>query len=224
MAETKESKQIRQMINFIMQEAHEKCNEIRLKADHDYQLEIQNLVHAGKLRVQEEYAQKSKDLEVQERVARSNAVASSRIKKMKAREEMLENLQRETLAKLGAMTKTPAYKPLVQNLMVEGLVKLEETDVQIMCREEDLTIVKGVLEAATKEAKAKLAALPNAANQLKNVTIYENRLSSKGCTGGVVLIAAGGKIEIDQTLDERLNIAYATAMPAIRAKLFPNRT
>lgn len=223
MAETKESKQIRQMINFIMQEAHEKCNEIRLKADHDYQLEIQNLVHAGKVRVQEEYAQKTKDLEVQERVAKSNAVASSRVKKMKAREEMLENLKRETLAKLAAMTKTPAYSKLLKELIVEGLVKLEESDVQIMCRSEDVAAVKKVMADATTAAKKKMAGT-NVANQVKNVTMCAKQLSSKGITGGVVLIAAGGKIELDQTLDERLTLAYNVAMPSIRSMLFPNRT
>jgi len=224
MAEGKESKQIRQMINFIMQEAHEKCNEIRLKADHDYQLEIQNLVHAGKLRVQEEYAQKAKDLEVQERVARSNAVASSRVKKMKAREEMLENLKRETLAKLSVMTKTPAYNKLLRGLIVEGLVKLEESEVQVMAREEDVSAVKKVLKEATAEATKKLAEKANAANQIKSVTVSSKFLPSKGCTGGVVLVAAGGKIDLDQTLDERLNLAYGKAMPSIRGKLFPTRT
>jgi V-type H+-transporting ATPase subunit E len=39
-----------------------------LQTDHDFNLEKQNLVHAGKLKVQEEYAQKEKDLEVEQRV------------------------------------------------------------------------------------------------------------------------------------------------------------
>lgn len=62
------SRQIKQMVNFIMQEAHEKVNEIRIKTDHDFNLEKQNLVHAGKLKVQEEYAQKEKDLDIEQRV------------------------------------------------------------------------------------------------------------------------------------------------------------
>jgi V-type H+-transporting ATPase subunit E len=65
---TDTGRQIKQMINFIMQEAHEKVNEIRIKTDHDFNLEKQNLVQSGKLKVQEEYAQKEKDLEVQHRV------------------------------------------------------------------------------------------------------------------------------------------------------------
>jgi len=43
-------------------------NEIRIKTDHDFNLEKQQLVHNGKLKVQEEYAQKEKDLEIQQRV------------------------------------------------------------------------------------------------------------------------------------------------------------
>ena len=38
------------------------------QTDHDFNLEKQQLVHNGKLKVQEEYAQKEKDLEVEQRV------------------------------------------------------------------------------------------------------------------------------------------------------------
>lgn len=38
------------------------------QTDHDFNLEKQNLVHAGKLKVQEEYTQKEKDLDIEQRV------------------------------------------------------------------------------------------------------------------------------------------------------------
>jgi hypothetical protein len=38
------------------------------QTDHDFNLEKQNLVHNGKLKVQEEYTQKEKNLEVEQRV------------------------------------------------------------------------------------------------------------------------------------------------------------
>lgn len=81
------------------------------KTDHDFNLEKQNLVHNGKLKVQEEYAQKEKDLEIEQRVcatyphdlenlvkhllfhsSRSASVGAARVKKMKARDELLEVL------------------------------------------------------------------------------------------------------------------------------------
>lgn len=87
---TDTSRQIKQMVNFIMQEAHEKVNEIRIKTEHDFNLEKQMLVHNGKIKIQEEYTQKEKDLEIQQRVQRSTAVGAARVKKMKARHELLD--------------------------------------------------------------------------------------------------------------------------------------
>lgn len=87
---TDTSRQIKQMVNFIMQEAHEKVNEIRIKTEHDFNLEKQMLVHNGKIKIQEEYTQKEKDLEIQQRVQRSSAVGAARVKKMKARHELLD--------------------------------------------------------------------------------------------------------------------------------------
>lgn len=60
------------------------------KTEHDFNLEKQMLVHNGKLKIQEEYAQKEKDLEIQQRVSRSAAIGVSRVKKMKARDDLLE--------------------------------------------------------------------------------------------------------------------------------------
>lgn len=87
---TDTARQIKQMVNFIMQEAHEKVNEIRIKTEHDFNLEKQMLVHNGKLKIQEEYAQKEKDLEIQQRVSRSAAIGNARVKKMKSRDDLLE--------------------------------------------------------------------------------------------------------------------------------------
>jgi V-type H+-transporting ATPase subunit E len=217
MTETKESKQIRQMTNFIMQEAHEKCNEIRLKADHDYQLEIQNLVHAGKLRLQEKYAKKEKDLEIQQRVAKSNAVSASRVKKMKARDEMLNQLKAEALVKLSAFTKTPAYTTLLHGLLVQGLLKIQEQNVEIKCLDSDKAAVTKILPAALKEVFSKL----RPGMSMPAASISSVALAPKTTAGGIVLVAYEGRIVVDQTLDERLSIAYTGVMPSVRKTLFP---
>lgn len=61
-------KQIEQMCNFILQEASEKANEIKVKTDHDFSLAKQMLVHNAKLKLQQEFKQKEKDYEVQKRM------------------------------------------------------------------------------------------------------------------------------------------------------------
>merc|ERR1712238_500561 len=55
-------------VNFILQEAHEKANEIRVKTEHDFNLEKQTLVHEAKLSIQDEFAKKEKDHEIQKRI------------------------------------------------------------------------------------------------------------------------------------------------------------
>ena len=113
-------RQIRQMVNFIMQEAHEKVNEIKIKTEHDFTLERQNLVHQGKIKIQEEYAQKEKDLEIQQRVSKSNAIGESRVKKMKARDDLLQKLKKEALERLEGYTTTPQYPTMLKNLIIQG--------------------------------------------------------------------------------------------------------
>ena len=39
------------MVNFILQEAHEKANEIRVKTEHDFNVEKQTLIHAARQRL-----------------------------------------------------------------------------------------------------------------------------------------------------------------------------
>eukprot|EP01031_Cornospumella_fuschlensis_P030549 gene30549-36920_t len=215
---TESNRQIKQMVNFIMQEAHEKVNEIRIKTDHDINLEKQNLVHNGKLKVQEEYTQKHKDLEVQQRVSRSAAVGSARVKKMKARDDLLESLKKNALEKLAAFCKGPEYANFVKKLIVQGLVKIEESEVEIQCRAEDKALVSRVLAEAVAEFRTLMT---NAGHQVNpRVTVSDVALPSKSCHGGVVLSALGGRIMLNQTVDERLSIAYVDQMPAVRKGLF----
>ncbi len=49
------------MSNFILQEAHEKANEVRIKTEHDFNLEKQNLIHAEKLKVKDLFLKKEKE-------------------------------------------------------------------------------------------------------------------------------------------------------------------
>lgn len=210
------------MVNFIMQEAHEKVNEIRIKTDHDFNLEKQNLVHSGKLKVQEEYAQKEKDLEIEQRVSHSAAVGASRIKKMKSRDELLEQLKAESLAELSAFCKSAGYADFVKKLIVQGLIKIEEQTVEVHTRAEDKAIASKVLPDAIAEFKYLMAAAGRSVNP--KVTVSDQSVPTKSCNGGIMLTAHNGRIVLNQTVDERLQIAYTDMMPAVRKGLFSGST
>jgi len=87
------SAQIRQMCNFILQESIEKSNEIRLKTEHDFNLEKQTLLHNAKLRIQDEFKEMEKEREVKRRIEKSTEVGNSKVQKMKARDNLLVKLQ-----------------------------------------------------------------------------------------------------------------------------------
>jgi len=212
------------MVNFILQEAHEKANEIRVKTEHDFNLEKQTLVHEAKLNIQEEFAKKEKDREIQERIQRSAEIGECRVQKMKVRDGLLNTLVAEGGSKSSMVARGQNYPHLLQKLIVQGLIKIEEIEVVIFTRAEDVDIVKQVLPDAIeeyvsiieRESEIKLSPI---------VTVNEDNKRSLGESsyGGIKLTACGGRIVCDNTLSARLSLVYEELLPAIRAILFPEQ-
>mmetsp|Transcript_8082 Transcript_8082/g.12800 ORF Transcript_8082/g.12800 Transcript_8082/m.12800 type:complete len:222 (+) Transcript_8082:130-795(+) len=214
--------QIRQMVNFILQEAHEKANEIRVKTEHDFNLEKQTLVHEAKLNIQDEFAKKEKDREIQERIARSAEIGACRVKKMKLRDDLLKTLVSEAGAKCAVVTRGQNYPQLLQKLIVQGLIKIEENDVTIFCRKEDVNTVKKILPAAVQEY-VEIIKRESGVTLKPQVVLNEDRSKDlpESSFGGVLLTALDGKIVCDNTMSSRLNLVYEELLPSIRAILFP---
>jgi len=218
------SDQIRQMVNFILQEAHEKANEIRVKTEHDFNLEKQTLVHEAKLAVQDEFAKKEKDREVQERIQRSAEIGQCRQKKMAIRDDLLISLMKEASSKCKMVASGQNYPQLLQKLIVQGLIKIEELEVTVYCRKEDVATVKKIAPAAVKEY---VDIMYKESGIKMNPTVVVNDDRSKdlpeASNGGVKLTALNGRIVCDNTMSSRLALVYEELMPSIRAILFPEQ-
>jgi len=214
--------QIRQMVNFILQEAHEKANEIRVKTEHDFNLEKQTLVHEAKLSIQDEFAKKEKDHEIQERIARSAEIGSCRVKKMKLRDDLLNTLVSEAGAKCAVVARGQNYPQLLQKLIVQCLIKIEENTVVIYCRKEDAATVKKVLPEAIREY---VEIMKRESSVLLKPDVSTNSDDSahlpESTHGGILMTALNGKIVCDNTMSSRLTLVYEELLPSIRAILFP---
>jgi V-type H+-transporting ATPase subunit E len=214
--------QIKQMVNFILQEAHEKANEIMVKTEHDFNLEKQTLIHTGKSKINDQMAQFERDYEVKQRIERSNAITASRTKRMEARDALLQVMLKEAYASVAKEATKPGYKALVTSLIVQGLLTLEnETEVEVCCRNEDVKVVEGCLAAAAAEFKASKK-IPGAVS----VTLSKQRLPSEIVPSfpsgpGVVITARQGTIVCDNTLACRLDLVKYEKLPEIRSNLFP---
>lgn len=219
---SKNSKQqITQMVNFILQEAHEKANEIRVRAAHDFNLERQMLVHNGKQRINGEYEQKERDREVQQRVNRSMQITQSRTNKMVAREELMQDLVRSAMTEIAAVAQSGEYPRIVKDLIVQGAIKMrDETTVEVVCRAEDANIVKNALREAAAAFKVVMKFDINFTFNGSKV-LPSQPVPGSPSGPGVVLLARNGSVVCDNTLQARLNLVYSECLPRIRKTLFP---
>lgn len=134
---------------------------------------------------------------------RSKTVGDARVAKMNARDTLLEQLKKETLEKLAAFCKGPQYPGYLKKLIVQGLIKIEETNVEILARAEDKATVARVLGEALSEYRSVMSAAGHTGARLNpNVTISDTPIPAKGCNGGVILTALNGRIVLNQTVDE----------------------
>ena len=67
-------KRITQMINFILQEAREKADEIRMKADEEFQIEKGRILNPERLKLNQEFDRKFKDLEIKQKMLRTKNI------------------------------------------------------------------------------------------------------------------------------------------------------
>ncbi|KAF4649953.1 V-ATPase V1 sector subunit E [Perkinsus chesapeaki] len=213
-------KQIQQMVNFILNEAKDKSEEIEAKAMEDFNIEKLKLVQQMKEKVRKEYAQKAKKIETQRAIARSTSINRSRLQKIGERDAMLHKAVDEAVSELAAYAKTPAYKSTVTSLMVQGCFSLLEPEVTVQCRQEDMALVESVIPEAQKIYAAEVA--KQAKGTSKTVVLKLDKQNPlKGKVGGVVISCNDGKIRVDNTLDARLRQLEEKDKPNLRKVLFP---
>ncbi len=192
------------------------------QTEHDFNLEKQTLVHEAKLNIQEEFTKKEKDREIQERIARSAEIGECRVKKMKIRDELLQNLLQEAGAKCAVVTRGTNYPQLLQKLIVQGLIKIEENEITVFCRTEDVKTVEGILPAAIKEY-VEIIKRESGVTLSPKVALNTDRSKDlkEPSYGGILLTALDGRIVCDNTMSSRLSLVYEELLPSIRAILFP---
>jgi len=222
-------KQIQQMINFIKQEAEEKANEIRTKTEHDFDLEKQMLVHNAKLKIKEEHKLKLKENEVKKRISRAAEIGQSRVKKMVARDQLLQEMLQDAKRQIASKASDAGeYKELVRKLTVQALIKIDDSVVEAHCRESDVKILESVLPAAVKDYQAIMKKECGTTVDPKVTVNQSNFLAPapsggdnlKSCCGGIVLTALNGRVVCSNTLDARLDLVFEETKPDIRKQLF----
>lgn len=199
---------------FIEKEAQEKAREIKLKADEEYEIEKASIVRSETAAIDASYEQKFKKASLAQQITKSTIGNKTRLRILATKDEVLSEIFDAAKDKLSSISSNKAeYKPAFTGLIEEGLLALLEDEVILKVRQEDLALAKDVVEQAASNFEA-------TAKKPVKITIDETDFLSKTCAGGVIVTNNTGKIEVNNTLDERLNLLSQEALPALRLELF----
>jgi len=147
-------------------------------------------------------------------------VNKSRLKVLQTRQGFLEELFNDARSKLQEISKDRTkYVSLLKDLILEGLYALLDESVVLIIRKSDTDLVKSALPEVSETYR-------NATKQSINISIENDNHVPESSAGGVILTSNYGRIRINNTLEERLNLAQDEMLPEIRVLLFghsPNR-
>ncbi|KAI9368875.1 ATPase, V1/A1 complex, subunit E [Aspergillus egyptiacus] len=207
--------ELRKMTAFIRQEALEKAREIQLKADEEFAIEKSKLVRQETAAIDTLYEKKFKQAAMSQQITHSTLANRTRLRVLSARQELLDELFQEARGKISGIAAKDAkkYQNVLKDLILEGLYALNEANVDVRARNKDKNAIKKAIEEAEKEFKDTVG---------KDVTVNldeEEPLPDENA-GGVVIIGGQGKIEINNTFEERLRLLEIDALPVVREILF----
>lgn len=211
-------KQINQMVEFIKAEANEKAEEIKVKAEQEFNISKLEFIEQAKKQIREEYHQKKLNEEIKKKIEKSSLVTHSRLSKIEKRNEIVEKFKDQALTKLSEVSSHPKYGDLLVALIVQGLIRLKEKDVTIRVRKDDEALVSELLENARELYRSTIKRDTSLDLDVKLKIDSSEYLS--GVSGGVTLICNKGKIVLNNTLDQRLNLAFHELKPIIRKIAF----
>ena len=152
-----QSSQILQsMINFIKSHGDERVNEIEDEAREMFNIEKEKLIESEKSRLEEKHTKDLQNEEVKMKIARSAEVNKARIEKMRRTADLVDSLLFDAKVKMQQkMQDEPdSYAALLEQMLVQGLIKMIEPKVILRLRQSDLYAVKGIIDGAIEKYKA----------------------------------------------------------------------
>jgi V-type H+-transporting ATPase subunit E len=213
-------RQIQQMVNFILNEAKDKAEEIDAKTLEEFNIERLRYAQQMKDKIRGEFAKKKKTADTQRAIARSTAINKARLMKIEARQQYFGQLKALCSRELKEFSKSrDKYPSLCVDLMIQGCLKLMEDNITVRCRQEDEAVIRGVLDAASRKFTDVVKRQTGIAKQVK-LTMDKTFLDSATCSGGVVLLCQDNSIRVDNTLDTRLNLVMQADLPKLRSIVF----
>jgi len=212
------SEHISRMVNHIHQEAEEKAASIRQRAEEEARILRTTAVQEGMLRIDHEYARKKRQLLVAARIERSNLTRLGRLEALRKRDDEMRKALAAAEAGLPQLVEGAAYGALLRDLVLEGLERLQVCKAYVRSiRGQETAVQAALVEAADEYRKSSSSRGALFAAQVE--LVFDPNPLEEGI-GGVELRDGLGTIRLVNTLKARLDVAFRTNLPQLRAALF----
>ena len=201
---------------FIKQEAMEKAREIQVKADEEFAIEKAKIVRQEAINIESAQEKKTKQAEVAQKISQSTATNKARLRVLETRESHLQELFESAREGLAGLTSDQSkYSELLKGLMLQGMLQLMEKEVTVLARSGDVQLVQGLTSDVESEYESKTKG--------KKVKVNVKDGLPKDSAGGVLLEGLGGRIKVNNTLDERLRLLEDRVSVVLTQALWCNR-
>lgn len=193
----------------IEHQAKTNADTIREQARQDSDRLKTRTVYNAKAKIKEDNIITKKGIRAKKSVQLSVVNGKQRMKLLEIRNAAIDKAIEKAQDKLSEIAKKPEYKDILYNLCLEGLLSLCEPEVQIAVRECDAELVKGDIKKLEEDYNKRTE---------KEVKVsLSDYVVPNECIGGCVLSAQEGKIQISNTLMDRLHLACKDLYPEIRS-------
>ena len=195
----------------IEHQAKQTAEDIKKKAQEDASRLLQKKVYNEKAKIKTDNKQTKKQILSQKSVQVSVAKGKQQMKILKIRNEAIDKALQKAEGKLRDVAASNQYKDILYKLCLEGLLALREKYVEIAVRKCD-----------ADEINNNIPKLKDDYHQKTDLDVdikLSDYVVPDDCIGGCVLIAQEGKIQISNTLMDRLHLACKDLYPEIR-KIF----
>lgn len=185
-----------------------------MQANEEYEIEKASVVRSESAAIDSLYERKYKQAQLAQQIAKSTVANKTRLKVLEAREEVVNDVFSAATDKLKELSKdTKKYKTVLAGLIEEASLTLLEPKVKVRARKQDAKLVKETFTAAAKAYKEK-------SGREVEIALDEETTLPEASAGGVVVLNGNGKIQVDNTFEERLKLLGEQSLPAIRLSIF----
>eukprot|EP00467_Chlorarachnion_reptans_P010160 CAMPEP_0114507038 /NCGR_PEP_ID=MMETSP0109-20121206/11783_1 /TAXON_ID=29199 /ORGANISM="Chlorarachnion reptans, Strain CCCM449" /LENGTH=256 /DNA_ID=CAMNT_0001685737 /DNA_START=24 /DNA_END=794 /DNA_ORIENTATION=+ len=224
-------KQIQNMVRFIEQEAREKADELTEQTNQELQAWKSEFIYTKRVEFRTMMLDLKKRKEVEGKIAESKLKQREETKILVERLKIMQSLQKESMEKLKSTKKSKAnaYKSLLEDLIVEGLLKMMERKVTVRACKDDQEIVKSLLSKAKKRFEDEMIAACAKENSKFNMNINISMDSTPlpdRCIGGVWIqssayLSRPDAIIVRNSFDARNEAVMQMLTPMMREIMFP---